>query len=115
MSRGAMFAVVSLGLVGVTTGLLFLWYDAPAERTSVLAAAVTALMAQAITWVIIARMGQTQVIAAWGLGAVVRVVVLVLFSIVGPRAFGLRLEPATLSLALFLFVTTLVEPLFLKS
>jgi hypothetical protein len=60
-------------------------------------------------------MGQAQVMAAWGLGALVRVVTLAAFGFLGPRLAGLPLEPAVISLAVFLFVTTLVEPLFLKS
>lgn len=115
MSRGARFAVTSLVLVGLVGMLLRLAYTSEAGQRAVLAAAVVALVVQGMAWGIIRWMGPQQVMAAWGAAALVRAVALVGFAIAGPRLGGLPLEPAAISLAVFLFVTTLVEPLFLKS
>jgi hypothetical protein len=109
------FALVSAGLVGLASLVLRVAYTSEADRRAVTAAAVLALVVQGITWGIIQSLDGTQVIAAWGLGAVVRMLTLVGFAIAGPRLVGLPLESAAISLAVFLFLTTLVEPLFLKS
>jgi hypothetical protein len=50
----------------------------------------------------------------WGIGALLRVAVLALYGVVGPRALGLPLAPALVSFALFVFVSTVIEPLFLS-
>ena len=53
-------------------------------------------------------------IAGWGLGSLLRMLVLMLYAVVGTKALGLVAGPALMSLVAFLFVTMLVEPLFLK-
>jgi hypothetical protein len=53
-------------------------------------------------------------IAGWGLGSLLRFVVLAVHALVGVKALGLDSSPALLSLVGFLFITMLVEPLFLR-
>ncbi len=48
-------------------------------------------------------------LTAWGLGALLRLVVLVLYAFAADRVLGLDLASALLSLAAFFFVTTLIE------
>ncbi len=115
MKRLGWFVAVSVALIGLGALVLRLAYTSEAAHRAIHAAAVVALVVQGSTWIIIQGMGQKQVMAAWGLGALVRVVALVAFAFLGPRMAGLPLEPAAISLAVFLFVTTLVEPLFLKT
>ncbi len=51
---------------------------------------------------------------AWGLGALLRLIVLVAYAFVADRVLGIPLAPALLSLAAFFFVTTLIESLLLQ-
>ncbi len=53
-------------------------------------------------------------ITAWGLGALLRLIVLVAYAFVADRVLGIPLAPALLSLAAFFFVTTLIESLLLQ-
>ncbi|HEV2642159.1 MAG TPA: hypothetical protein VGT98_05610 [Candidatus Elarobacter sp.] len=53
-------------------------------------------------------------IAAWGVGAVMRLVALVIYAFVAERVLGLPLAPALLSLAAFFFVTTLIESIVFR-
>jgi hypothetical protein len=53
--------------------------------------------------------------AAWGLGMLLRFVVLVLYAFLVVKALALPAEAALLSLVAFFFLTTLVEPMLLKS
>lgn len=54
------------------------------------------------------------VVAGWGAGMIIRLMALAVYGLLVVRALGLVMEPALLSLAGFLFVTTLIEPVFLK-
>jgi hypothetical protein len=54
------------------------------------------------------------VIAGWGAGMIIRVAALTVYALLVVKSLGLPMGPALLSLATFLFVTTLIEPVFLK-
>lgn len=64
----------------------------------------------AIAW----SMRPLNVIAGWGMGMLLRLFTLVLFGMFGVKAMALQLEPALLSMAGFFFISTLIEPVFLK-
>jgi hypothetical protein len=83
-------------------------------RRSVWASAVAVIVVQAATFAIAWMMRPVNVIAGWGMGMVIRLITLVLFGMFGVKALGLALEPALLSMAGFFFVSTLIEPVFLK-
>lgn len=53
-------------------------------------------------------------LSAWGLGALMRLVVLIAYAFFADRVLGLPLAPALLSLAAFFFVTTLIESLLIQ-
>lgn len=115
MKQAGLFAIVSVVLVGLGAAVLVLLWDAPEARRAIAISAALALLVQAATFAIARGMAGRNVIAGWGLGSLLRLTVLVVFALVVAPRFGLPSAPATVSLALFLFVTTLVEPLFLKS
>jgi hypothetical protein len=52
--------------------------------------------------------------AAWGAGSLVRLLTLVVYALLVVKTFGLSPAPALLSMAVFFFLSTLVEPLFLR-
>ncbi|MGI8548716.1 MAG: hypothetical protein ACR2M1_15535 [Gemmatimonadaceae bacterium] len=52
-------------------------------------------------------------LTGWGLGALLRLIVLVAYAFVADRVLGIPLAPALVSLAAFFFVTTLIESLLL--
>jgi hypothetical protein len=54
------------------------------------------------------------VMAGWGAGMIVRLASLAVYALLVVKSLGLVMGPALLSLAAFLFVTTLIEPVFLK-
>jgi hypothetical protein len=55
------------------------------------------------------------VMLGWGMGVLMRLVTLVAFALVFVKALGLPPSAALISLVIYFFVTTLVEPLFLAS
>ena len=89
-------------------------FTSPEGRTAVAASAVVALAIQLIAFSIARRMRSRNLILGWGLGSALRLVSLVLFALIVARLWRAPLTPALLSFAGFLFVTTVVEPLFLR-
>jgi len=57
---------------------------------------------------------RTNVMAGWGAGMVIRFLALAVYALLVVRRLGLAPAPALLSLAAFLFVSTIVEPVLLK-
>lgn len=81
---------------------------------SVWTSAVIVVIVQLLAFGLVRMMGQPNVIAGWGLGMILRFVALIAYGLVGVKALGLSMQPAMLSMAGFFFVTTLIEPVFLK-
>jgi hypothetical protein len=77
--------------------------------------AVIVVVVQTLAFSMVKMMGSANVIAGWGLGMILRFIALVTFALAGVKAMGLPMQPALLSMAGFFFVTTVIEPVFLKS
>jgi hypothetical protein len=75
---------------------------------------LVALVVQLLAFAVVRGMGPKHVIAGWGLGAALRLAVLSVFALLVVPRVGLPLTSAAVSLALFFFVTTVIEPLFLN-
>jgi hypothetical protein len=106
---GATIAVVAGGAWIITRA-------APREGVarSVWTSAAVVVMVQGLAFSLARLMQPVNVIAGWGMGMMLRFAVLVAFGLFGVRALGLAMEPALLSMAGFFFVSTLIEPVFLK-
>lgn len=76
--------------------------------------AAMAIGVQILAFGLVWRYRDKNPIAGWGLGSLLRFAVLMGYAFVGAEALGLPLGPALLSLAGFLFVTMLLEPIFLR-
>jgi uncharacterized YccA/Bax inhibitor family protein len=109
------FAVASGVVIGLAGVLLALAYGGDAGRRAIVASAVLAWLAQVLAFTIVWRLGNGNVMAAWTLGMVLRLVVLLLYGLVGVRALSVHPEAALVSLAVFFFLSTLIEPWFLRS
>jgi hypothetical protein len=111
----ALFATVSLALIALSAWLLTLAYPSDSGRRAVWTSAVVAFMVQLVAFAVVRFAPRKHVIAAWGAGAVLRVLALAIYALAVVSAAGLERTPALISLAAFFFVTMLVEPLLLKS
>jgi hypothetical protein len=110
-----LFAVVSGVVIGVAGVLFGLAYRSGAGRHAIVASAVLAWVTQAMAFAIAWRLRTWNVMAAWTLGMLLRLVVLMLYGLVGVRALSLVPEAALVSMAVFFFLSTLIEPWFLRS
>lgn len=111
----AAFTVAQAVLVLATAMVLqrFVWTDA-GSAAAIQASAWLAGVVQVVTFAIARLVARQQVIAAWGIGVLLRFAVVAFWAFLGIKAFGLVSGPALLSLVLFFFVSTVIEPIFLN-
>jgi hypothetical protein len=105
------YAAACLLVIGIALGMMInLYHGTSAEYQAMLVSAVVALVIQAVAFAIARRFAASgNGIAGWTLGAVICLVALVAYGVVG-RAVGLPSNAALLSLATFFFLTELIEP-----
>src|SRR2546423_1812148 len=70
---------------------------------------------QLVSFTIARSWAATNVVAGWGLGMLIRFFVLALYALIGVKVLQLQPTSALVSLAAFFFVSTLAEPVLLKS
>jgi hypothetical protein len=112
MRATAAFGGAAAVLIALASVILAQFYGAPDDARALWVSAAVAFGVQLLTFALLKLSGPKNVMAAWGVGAVVRLVTLVLYMLVIVPAVGLSAN-APLFLAVFLFVTMVVEPLLL--
>lgn len=112
-NRAAQFIALSAVLIfGGAWGITTLRPESAVSR-AVWTSAVIAFAVQVFAFAIARLLAPTNAMAGWGLGSLLRFAALLLHAFVGVKALGLASGPALFSLAGFLFITMVVEPLFL--
>ena len=115
MKPVALFAVLSLALIALAAWVMTFVFDSPFDAKAIWTSAIVAFAVQLIAGAIVKLSAKTNVIAGWGVGAVIRFLVLAVYALVFVKALGLPSTAALVSLVAFFFVSTLLEPLLLKS
>ena len=113
MKAVALYAAVTLAVVTIVGALFALRYDAPAEVRAIQVSGVIAVVLQVAAFSGARALRDRHAIGGWVLGAMLCLAAVVVLGFSAP-AFGLPLEAALLSLAVFLFITELVEPLLIR-
>ena len=111
----AIYAAVAALLISAAAWLLSVAFDAPIERRSILTSAVLAFVVQLGAFGAVALASRANVMVGWGIGVLVRFLVLAGYALLVVQAVGLAPAAALISLATFFFLCTLVEPLVLRS
>lgn len=105
----ARFAGVALVVIALSGLVLSLVFHAPGSGRAIVVSAALAWGVQLFTFAVLRLAGRPRVMAAWGLGVLMRFGMLLIYALLGVRALGLPAAPALLSLATFLFLSTLIE------
>ena len=111
----ALFAALSLTVIALGGWVLTFVFKSPDAARAIWISAAIAFSVQIVAGAIVKLSARTNVIAGWGLGAIIRFLVLGVYALVFVQALGLPSSAALISLAAFFFVSTLLEPLLLKS
>lgn len=102
--------VVAIGAIGAVSAL----FTEGLGRQAILASAVLALVVQLLAFTVARLFRDRHVFVGWGMGSAMRFVALALYAVIVAKLWGAPVMAALLSFAAFLFVTTVIEPLFLK-
>lgn len=113
MKRVARFAAITASLLGVTFWLLSLGFNTSEERRALAVSAALAAMVQLAAFGMIEWFGRENALVGWGLGAILRGTVLLLYGFIFAQMLGLPLAAALVGFAVFLFVSMLLESLLL--
>lgn len=102
--------VVTIGAIGAISAM----FTEGLGRQAILASAVLALVVQLLAFTVARMFRDRHVFVGWGMGSAMRFVALALYAVIVAKLWGAPVMAALLSFAAFLFVTTVIEPLFLK-
>ena len=114
MKRFAGFIASTVGVACVGAWLVTIALPGRDVARAVWASAAAVIVVQTLAFALVRVMQPLNVIAGWGLGMLLRLVALVAWGMLGVKALGLAMAPALLGMAGFFFVSTLIEPVFLK-
>ena len=109
------FAAVSLALIVVAGLALSMVFRGPGEARAVWISAAVAFLSQVAAFPAVKKLTATNLIVGWGTGSLVRFATLGLYALVAAMVLELPMTPALISLALFYFLSMVIEPLFLRS
>jgi hypothetical protein len=112
--RFAAFAATCLAVIAACLAALWLLFRQPAERNALLVGAALAFAVQLAAFAIAAALSRHNIMAGWGAGALLRFATLAAYALVVVPQLGFPLTAALVSVALFLVLSTMVEPFFLK-
>jgi hypothetical protein len=115
MRKLAIFAIVSLGAIAAAAWILMFAFPTAADRHAIIVSAGIAYVVQLCSFTIARYFANTNVVAGWGLGMLLRFGVLAIYALIFVKVLGLSMTAALVSLAAFFFVSTLFEPVLLKS
>lgn len=108
------YALVTIGLIALVAWPLTLALTGVGAASAIGISATVAVVVQIAAFAVTTMMAPKNVIAAWGAGALARMLTLFVYALVAVKVLGLPAVPALISLAIFLFLSTLLEPLFLR-
>jgi hypothetical protein len=109
------FALVSLVLIGVAAfGLTFL-FTGTGDLMAIWLSAAIAWTTQLAAFPAVRKLVAVNLMAGWAVGSLVRMGTLLIYALLGIMVFKLSMTPALVGLALFYFLSMVIEPLFLRS
>ena len=114
MRKLAIFAALSLVLIAVAGWLLTLAFPTAGDRHAIVVSAIVAYVVQLVSFAIARAWSASNVVAGWGMGMLIRFLVLAIYALLSARVLGLPVAAALVSLAAFFFISTLIEPVLLK-
>ena len=113
MKAGVLYAASCIVAMALIAAIAWSFLDG-ASRHAMLVSAGIAVGVQVLAFTVARLLLRKNVMLGWGLGSVLRLVVLVVFAVILARTARDTMTPALLSFVGFLFVTTVIEPIFLR-
>lgn len=115
MIRAVLLYLLVAVLVTLAAGwVLLLVYPGAEAQRAIVTSAVLALAIQLIAFILLQLFKGRNIMAGWGLGALLRFGGLGVYSLLATKTLGLDMNSALISLACFLFLSMLIEPLLVN-
>ena len=114
MKRAVAFASLTIGITIAAALVFSMVFPSPQEHRAIALSAVIAIVVQIGGFAIASLAVPANPIAGWGAVVLLRFMTLVIYALLAVKLIGLPPAAALISLASFLFLTTLLEPLFLQ-
>ena len=112
--RWALYAMTTIVVTAVVGSLLALAFSGPRDAAAIRLSAIVAIVVQLTAFAVTQAIAQRNLIAGWGAGSLLRFTTLVVYALLAVKVLALPPVAALVSLATFFFLSTLVEPLFLR-
>lgn len=110
----ALYALTAVASIAAIGWLLTLGFSGPQDAAAIRLSAIVAIVVQLVAFAVTNAVAQRHLIAGWGAGSLLRFLTLVVYALLAVKVLGLPPVAALVSLATFLFLSTLIEPLFLR-
>src|SRR5436190_6525114 len=110
----ARYALVMVATIAAVAWMLTLALSGPGATSAIGISAAVAAVVQIAAFAVTKSMIPHNVIAGWGAGSLVRLLTLFVYGLLAVKFLGLPPAPALISLVVFFFLSTLLEPLFLR-
>ena len=108
------YALVVVGAIALVAWLLTLTMTGAGASSAIGVSALVAAVIQIAAFAVTKGMASKNIIAAWGAGALVRLITLFVYALLAVKVLALPAVPALISLVVFFFLSTLLEPVFLR-
>jgi hypothetical protein len=109
-----LYATSAIALIVTTGWLLTLGFTGPRDATAIGLSAVVATVVQLAAFTVTRALAARHLVAGWGAGSLMRLATLGIYAVLAVKVVGVAPVAALVSLATFLFLSTLIEPLFLR-
>lgn len=109
------FAASSIALIAVAAFALTFVFKQPGDARAIWISAAVAALSQIAAFPAVRKLTAQNLMVGWGMGSLVRFGTLGVYALVAALALHLNMTAALVSLALFYFLSMVIEPLFLRS
>lgn len=110
----AAYSISAIALIAIVGWLLTLGFPGPLDAAAIRLSAIVAIVVQLVAFAITKLVARRHLIAGWGAGTLLRFFALIVYALLAVKVLGVAPVAALVSLAAFLFLSTLIEPLFLR-
>lgn len=115
MRNFALYAVIVVTLVSLVGWLLSLAFATPGDAAAIRLSAIVVIVVQLAAFGMTRMLAPRGIVAAWGAGSLLRLMTLAIYALLVVKVLGMPAMAALISIAVFFFLSTLVEPLLLRS
>ena len=107
------FAAATGALIAIGYLVLQLGFDSAADSRALKTSAMLAAAVQLVSFTVARRMPVRNMMLGWGIGTLLRIMVLAVYAFFVVPALALPPSAALVSLVMFMFASMLIEPLLL--